>query len=204
MFYYVDMKILAALILGASLQAATLNLSFSSDWLSTVAGTVDFTVTIPGIANGGSGTAAASSVLITSAPFSVYSGLETTAWAQQFQNSWTLTNGQLTSATFEAADYVSDVAAAQAGHPLDIFVVNTTAATYGPLMSGGVQDPAYTVQLFEQGSWVNDEESLAGISFPNPPQEHPASTTPEPAGFWLMEAGIVIVFVYAWRWIKRV
>ena len=161
--------------------------TFSFSGTLDVAGTITGTIDLPFVNPGGSGTGAASSIVITSFPSGLgtfSAGLTVTNWALQEVNTFTVSSGTITSFDFFA---LSDVTTSA-----NLFCLNsTTTVTPAPSVYACPAD----LNLLESSQIVYTQNLLgaSGVTF------SPASSAPEPASIWLGESGLGCCVLLALR-----
>ncbi|BDC48477.1 hypothetical protein F183_A07930 [Bryobacterales bacterium F-183] len=136
---------------------------------------------LPFVSAGGSGTGAASVVTLTSVPagFDVFTaGNTVTSWAFQPVNSFTVTNGSITSFVYFAATSLT--------FPAQAFGINSTVQTRGPF--GDWILPAGVNALQTSGTkYGSNSLGLAGVSF----TPVALTTVPEPSSLgWALACTI--------------
>jgi hypothetical protein len=134
----------------------------------TVTGTLTGTLDLPFVNAGGSGTGAASSLVLTSFPAglgALAGGDVVTNWANQVTDIFTVTNGVITSDQFFATTGTAD--------PADVFVLNSTDAVCGTI--GAFSCAPLDNELHTAANLFGfNENGLAGVTFT------PVSVVPAP------------------------
>jgi hypothetical protein len=149
-----------------------------------VTGTLLGTVDLPFVNPGGTGSGAASSLVLTSIPagFGALVGGDTaTAWADQNANTFTVVNGTITS-----VEFIADTGAAPAN---DDLCLNSTANS--PTFNGwDCPSGLNELDVHQDVTFGFNENGLAGITFSTP-----ASATPEPGTFGALMIGLGFLVV---------
>jgi hypothetical protein len=125
----------------------------------TVTGTLTGTLDLPFVNAGGSGTGAASSLVLTSFPAgfgALVGGNTVTNWANQVTDTFTVTSGAITSNQFFATTGTAD--------PSDVFVLNSTNAVCGTI--GGFNCAAMDNELHTTADLFGfNLNGSAGVTF---------------------------------------
>jgi hypothetical protein len=166
--------------------------NFSANLSSgTATGTLTGTLDLPFVTAGGSGSGAASSLVLTSIPAgfgslgSFSGGANVTSWADQVSNSFIVISGVITSFDFMAVTN-SDPSVG------NYFCVNSTSGSGGAI--GGWVCPADLNELSETGATFGyNFNGLSGVTFTA------ATSTPEPATVGTMLLGLTALYLATTR-----